>query len=217
MNNTSSPLKILVADQQELIASGLKQLFKTSNAYEIVAHADTGINVLDWLSKNYADILLIDVSLPEMDGIDTTRAVHKAFPKLLIIAHSLLREIEYVNSMLIEGASAYVLKGADMAEFDLAFERVLSGKRYLSPLAQQSVDQGYSHTAKRFDGEYLGLTSREREIIKLIAQEKTNIEIADTLFLNIETIRTYRKSLMTKLNVRNAAGLVKYAVDRCWI
>jgi DNA-binding CsgD family transcriptional regulator len=93
----------------------------------------------------------------------------------------------------------------------------LKGELYLSEAARHSVASGYSYTDKRIDGEYIGLTAREREIIRMIAQERTNGEIASALFLSEDTVKTHRKNLMTKLNVRSVAGLVKYAIDRRWI
>jgi DNA-binding NarL/FixJ family response regulator len=214
--NTTSKTSILVADQLELVSVGLKDLFASSD-FEVCGYAQNGQEVLAWLKDNHADIVLIDVSLPGMDGIDTVRAVHQQYPEQILLAHSLLNEIEYINSMLIEGASGYLLKGADLAEFEKAISSILAGEQYLSEAAQAVVDAGYTYTDKRMGGEYVGLTDREREVIKRIALEKTNNEIADELFLSVETIRTYRKSLMTKLNVKTAAGLVKYAIDRRWV
>lgn len=213
---TSSKVNILVADQQELVAVGLKELFADSHL-QVCGYAQSGNEVIEWLASNQADVIMLDVSLPGMDGIDTTRAVHKAYPEQVMIGYSLLTEIEYVNSMLIEGAKGYVIKGADLAEMEQAIDTVLNGKQYLSPAAQEAVAAGYSYTDKRMDGEYIGLTEREREVIRRIAQEKTNSEIAAELFLSVETVRTYRKSLMAKLDVKSAAGLVKYAVDRRWV
>ena len=207
---------ILVADELELVATGLNEMLRETE-FEVIAFAQTGKEVLTWLESNQVDLLLLDVSLNQMDGIDTTREVHKRYPKQIIMAHSRLREIEYINSMLIEGASGYILKDAHLDEFEFALRAVMGGGKYLSPAAQDAVDKGYSYTDKSMDGEYIGLSQREREIIKLIALEKTNKEIADQMFLSIETIRTYRKSLMTKLNVKTGAGLVKYAVDRRWV
>ena len=207
---------ILVADELELVATGLSELLRDTE-FEVIAYVKTGKEVLAWLENNSADILVLDVSLDQMDGIDTTREVHKLYPTQVIVAHSRLREIEYINSMLIEGASAYILKDADVNEIEIALRIVRNGGTYLSPAAQEAVDKGYNFTDKIMDGQYVGLSQRERDIIKLIALESTNKEIADQMYLSIETIRTYRKSLMTKLNVKTAAGLVKYAVDRRWV
>jgi DNA-binding NarL/FixJ family response regulator len=209
-------IRILVVDQLELVASGLTELFRNSNI-EVAGYAQGGHEVLAWLEENKADVILLDVSLPKMDGIDTTRAVCEKYPEQKLLAHSLLNEIEYINSMLIEGASGYILKGAELTEFELAIATVLNDEQYISPAAVKVVDLGYAYTNKNIDGDYIGLSSRERDIIKFIASEKTNQEMAELLFLSVETIRTHRKSLMTKLNVKSAAGLVKYAVDRRWV
>lgn len=210
-------VRILVADRVELVAQGLKTLFNDQEHIEVVGFASSGIEVLDFLKKVNPDLIVLDVSLPEMDGIDTTRAVRKKFPKQLLLGHSSLKEIEYINSMLIEGASGYVIKGATLDEFLEAIKVVMSGGQYISPELREVVENGYKHTEKHMGGEYIGLTQREKEIIRLIAQEKTNQEIAAELFVSVETVKSHRKNLMTKLNVKSIAGLVKYAVDRCWI
>jgi DNA-binding NarL/FixJ family response regulator len=205
-----------VADQLKLVAKGLHDLFAGSHL-EVVGYAQNGKQVIEWLQHNEADIVLIDISLPQMDGIDTTRAVHRSNPEQLLVGHSSLIQIEYINSMLIEGCSGYIIKDADLAEFETAISQIMAGKKYLSPAAEKVVEEGYSYTDKRMDGEYMGLTEREREVIRRVALEETNQEIADALCLSIETIRTYRKSLMTKLDVKSAGGLVKYAINRRWI
>jgi two-component system, NarL family, nitrate/nitrite response regulator NarL len=110
-----------------------------------------------------------------------------------------------------------VVKGTGKEELIEAIHTVMRGERFISPAAQESVKAGYKYTEKRMDGEYLGLTEREREIIRLIALERTNGEIAAALFISEDTVKTHRKNLMAKLNVRSVAGLVKYAVDRCWV
>lgn len=208
---------ILVADQLELVSIGLSDLFGDESAYKVVGSASTGGEVLDFLESNTVDIVLLDVSLPGMDGIDTAREVCRRNPDQIMIGHSLLPEIEYVNSMLIEGAKGYILKGATLQEFTMAFETILAGKQYLSPAAKASVDKGYQYTDKHMGGEYVGLKDREREVIICIAKEMTNKEISEKLFISVETVRSHRKNLMNKLNVKTGAGLVKYAVDRRWV
>lgn len=213
----SDLVRIIVADRQDLVAKGLQQLLAKEPDLQVVEHVATGQAVLQKLKEDSFDLLIIDVTLPGLDGIDTTREVKKMTPALCVLAHSSLTGIEYINSMLIEGASGYVLKGASEEEFIQAVRVVLDGGRYLSPAALEEVEKGYSHTQKHMEGEYVGLTKREKEIIKLIAQEKTNKEMADELFVSLETIKSHRKNLMTKLNVKSVAGLVKYAVDRAWV
>ena len=206
-----------MADAQELVAEGLRQRFANEPRIAIVGHAHTGRVLLGMVKVEAPDIVLIDISMHEMDGIDTARKVRQQHPSVKVLAHSALTDIEYVNSMLIEGARGYLVKGCTAAEMIEAIDLVMDGGRYISPAARESIANGYRHTDKRMDGEYLRLTGREREIIRLIALECTNEEIAAELFVSTETVKTHRKHLMAKLNVRSTAGLVKYAMDRCWV
>lgn len=210
-------IRIIVVDQHELVALGIRSRLANSTEVEVVGHARTGKELLDRLRETQADLVLIDVSLHEMDGIDTTRHLHRHYPGLKVLAHSSLTEIEYVNSMLIEGASGYVLKDGPADELAIAVQIIMKGETYISASAKHSIANGYQFTEKRMGGEYIGLTKREREIIRMVALDRTNREIADALFITEDTVKTHRKHLMAKLNVRGVAGLVKYAVDRCWV
>jgi DNA-binding NarL/FixJ family response regulator len=208
--------RIHIADPLALIAAGVRVWLTGHDDLEVSGHSPTGRALLDSLKDQLPDLVLLEVSLPEMDGIDTMRAVRKAHPGLRVLAFSALSDIEYVNSMLIEGACGYLVKGGPPEELVHALRAALSGARYLSPAAQESIAKGYKYTEKRPDGEYIGLTQREREIIRLIALERTNGEIGAALGISEETVKSHRKRLMTKLNVRSTAGLVKYALDRRW-
>lgn len=210
-------VRIVVADAQDLVADGLRYRLAQHPTLRIEGHASNGKDLLELLQHTAADLVLLEVSLPGMDGIDTVRLLRKRDRGLRILAHSALVEIEYVNSMLIEGANGYLVKGGTEQELLEAIELVMDGGRYISPAARESVAKGYAHCDKRMDGEYLGLSPREREIIVLIAQERSNDEIGATLHISTETVKTHRKNVMAKLNVRSVAGLVKYARDRCWI
>ena len=212
-----NPVRLIVADAQQLVADGLRDHFSKEPRIMIVGHAATGKTLLKMLETIEVDIVLMDISMHVMDGIDATRQLRRTYPNIKVIAHSALTDIEYVNSMLIEGARGYLVKGCTDQELLDAVELVMDGGRYISDAARESVAKGYAHTDKRMDGEYLGLTQREREIIRLIALEHTNEEIAAKLFLSVDTVKTHRKNLMAKLNVRSTAGLVRYAVDRCWV
>ena len=213
----AAALRVLIADPDDLVAEGMRVRLAQCGGHELVAHAHHGKEALDLIPSSLPDLILLEVSMPVMDGIDTMRAIHQAHPEQLVLAHSALTEIEYVNSMLVEGAAGYLLKGGAVPELQEAIDQVMAGERYLSPAVRDSIETGYAYTDKRPDGEYVGLTEREREIIRLIAMEKTNGEIAATLFISEDTVKTHRKRLMTKLNVRSAAGLVKYAIDRRWV
>jgi DNA-binding NarL/FixJ family response regulator len=211
------PTRIIVADAHDLVAVGIAARLADAPDLSVVGHARTGKELVAMLAQVPADLALLEVSLPEMDGIDTMRHIHKHHEDLKVLAHSQLTEIEYVNSMLVEGAAGYVVKGGPKDELVQAIRTVMEGGCYLSQAARDSVAKGYRFTEKRMGGEYMGLTSREREIIRLVALEYGNTEIADALHISEDTVKTHRKNLMHKLNVRSVAGLVKYAVDRRWV
>lgn len=210
-------VRLIIADPLELIAEGVRSWLRDEVAYEVIGHARTGQELMEVLSAQACEVVLLEVSLPGMDGIDTMRAVKHRFPRQKVLAFSALTGIEYVNSMLIEGAAGYLVKDGQRDELLKALKDVMKGQQYLSVAALRSVEQGYSYTSKRPDGKYIGLTDREREIIRLIALERTNAEMSASLFLSEDTVKAHRKHLMTKLNVRSAAGLVKYALDRRWV
>ncbi len=210
-------IRILVADPLELVAVGIGCWFSDVPELQMVGHSSTGIGLLNMLRSTPADLVLLEVSLPGMDGIDTARALRKQHPEIKILAHSALTEIEYVNSMLIEGAWGYLVKGTTREEMLAAIIAVSEGRRHISEAAQHNLAKGYTYTEKRMDGEYIGLTVREREVIRLVALERTNEEIGALLHVSAETVKTHRKRIMGKLNVRSVAGLVKYAVDRRWV
>lgn len=211
------PVRILVADPLELIADGLRFRLADIPDMQVVDHVATGEDVLARVRKGDVDMVLMEVSMPVKDGIDTTRELKRTFPAIEVIAHSALTGIEYVNSMRVEGAKGYVVKGGAAEEVIAAVRAVREGREYLSPGLLPVVEKGYKFTEKHMGGEYIRLSERERSIIRLIALERTNEEISAELFLSVETVKTHRKNLMTKLNVRSAAGLVKYAVDRSWV
>ncbi|MCC6540771.1 MAG: response regulator transcription factor [Flavobacteriales bacterium] len=209
--------RIIVADALDVVADGLRYRLADRSDLEIVAHAATGTELLDQLMYIEADLILLDVSLPGKDGIDTMRTLHRRFPGIRVLAYSALVAIEYVNSMLIEGADGYLVKGGDKEELIEAIRTTMAGGCHISPAARESVSKGYAYCDKRMDGEYIGLSQREREVIVLIAQERTNEEIGEIMHISPDTVKTHRKRVMTKLNVRTSAGLVKYAHDRRWV
>lgn len=209
--------RLIIADPLPIVADGLRTWLKDHPRYVVADQVRSGMELLAALDKASFDLVLMDVSLPEMDGIDTMRAIRKRHPEQRVLAFSDLMEIEYINSMLIEGSVGYLSKSCGPMELRFALAQVLAGDRYLSDAAARAVEQGYAHTSKHPGGAYIGLTSREREIIRMVAQERTNEEIANTLFISVDTVKSHRRQLMTKLNVRNSAGLVRYALGRRWV
>jgi|JI10StandDraft_1071094.scaffolds.fasta_scaffold27059_3 two-component system nitrate/nitrite response regulator NarL len=210
-------VKIIIADASMPSANGLRDLLQKVPGYTVVSVVGNGKELLDLLKDHPCDLVLMEVGMPVMDGIDTMRSIRELHPAIVVLTVTKLNAIEYINSMLVEGAKGYFLKSGRSEELLHAIQQVLRGEQYLSPAAQESVDKGYAYTSKDPSGAYVGLTPRERDVIRLIALERTNDEIAVHLSISTDTVKSHRKSLMTKLNVRSAAGLVKYAVDREWI
>lgn len=210
-------VRIIIADPLLVVATGLTTWLQDHGRYHVAAHVRSGKDLLERLKGDRFDVVIMEVSLPEVDGIDAMRAIRKDLPDQVVLAFSDLLEIEYVNSMLVEGAMGYLSKSCGPEELRFALLEILAGRRYLSERAMKAVEAGYAHTTKHPDGEYIGLTQREREIIRMVAREHTNEEIARALFISPETVKSHRRQLMTKLNVRNSAGLVKYAVGRRWV
>lgn len=217
MENKKPTVRLIIADPLRIVAEGLRTWLKDHVRYEVATHVRTGPALLEALAAAPYDLVLMEVALPDLDGIDTMRSIRKHFPEQAVLAFSDQLEIEYVNSMLIEGARGYLCKSCGPEELRFALSEVLSGSEYLSEAARMEVAKGYAHTSKHPGGAYIGLTSREREIIRMVAQERTNEEIAHALFISVDTVKSHRRQLMGKLNVRNSAGLVRYAVGRRWV
>lgn len=210
-------VRLIIADPLAVVAAGLTSWLADHVRYQVVAHVRTGRELIERMNTERFDLVIMEVSLPELDGIDTMRAIRKEFPDQAVLAFSALLEIEYINSMLVEGAMGYLTKTCAPEELRFALSEVIAGNRYLSDDARKVVERGYAHTTKHPDGEYIGLTTREREVIRMVALEHTNEEIAMALFISVDTVKSHRRQLMTKLNVRNSAGLVRYAVGRRWV
>jgi len=211
------PIRVTIAEPLDVVVAGIRSWLGSGSGFTLTGHTRSGPELLELLEHQPCDLVLMEVSLPGMDGIDTMRAVRQAFPGQRVLAFSALTEIEFVNSMLVEGAMGYLTKNATRDEFLHAMREVFIGTCYISPAAKQNVERGYVYTSKDPNGEYVGLTTREREIIRMIAEELTNEEMAQALFISSDTVKSHRKQLMAKLNVRNGAGLVRYAIGRRWV
>lgn len=176
---------------------------------ELVGQARDGKSCLAFLVSHTADIILMDISLPDISGIDLCAAIKAKYPGIMVLGLSFFKEGKYVAGMLKNGASGYVLKSTDKEELLQAIHDVHAGKTYLSSEAEQAVKyesyNGRNHSPH--------LTRREKEVLLLIAEGNTNPEIAEMLFISAATVDSHRKNLLAKLNVRNTAMLIKCAID----
>lgn len=207
-------IKIMVADDHRVFREGIVSILEHNDEIEVVAQARDGKEVLEKLSETAPDLILMDISMGSAGGIETTRMVKEQYPNVKILVLSMHSESSYIVKMLEAGASGYLLKDAGSRELINAIKAVAEGHSYFSSqvsatLVGQLLEKG-KKTAERKEG--IPLTRREVEILKLIAGEYSNPEIAEKLFISIRTVDTHRRNLLEKLGVKNTAGLVKYAI-----
>jgi two-component system, NarL family, nitrate/nitrite response regulator NarL len=211
----NQPIKVLIADDHQMFIEGIKALLKGIKDIEVMAEANNGKQIVEQLSRHNIDVVLTDVQMPEMTGIEATQVISEKFPKVKVIALTMFNESGYVSRMLRAGASGYILKNADKKELINAIQQVAKGENYYSPeITLRLIDKMKGKKEKSISVVQLDeLSEREKEILKLIAQENTNAEIAEKIFLSPLTVNTHRKNLIRKLGVKNTAGLVRYAVE----
>ena len=197
--------KILIVDDHPVLANGLKTLLEE---YKMSSNADIAISGKDCNKKLEAteyDLILLDINLPDTSGIDLCETIHKNYPSTKILALTSFSEFTCVNNMMTNGASGYVLKNAMPEEIIKGIETVMSGEIFLC----HEVDI----LMKKETETHVFLTRRETDLLRLITEGYTNQEISEKLFLGSETIKSYRKNLLFKLNAKNTAALVKMALE----
>ena len=205
-------VKIAIADDHELIIQGLSLMLESVEWAQIVWKNTGGLQLLENLQRTQPDVLLLDIQMPACNGIDLCRDISKAMRDLKIIALTNFDESYYVKQMLRNGARGYLLKNTGQDTLVQALKEVCDGKIFLDAHLQYILLEQLTTTRnKRTDTH---LTRRETEILKLIADEKSNQEIADQLFISLRTVETHRLNLNQKLSAKNTAGLVKEAMKR---
>lgn len=201
-----------IVDDHSLIISGLAHMLNDQPNYPILFTATDGKQLMAGLEQTVPDVLLLDIELPDTNGIELCTTVLKEYPALRIIALTNHDEVVFVRKMMRGGASGYLLKGTDKNNLLTAIDTVAQGQQFLDRQIEQAILQ-QTIAGKRTSVE-VKLTKRENEILALVANEYTNQEIADKLFLSIRTVESHRHSLNHKLNIKNSAGLVKEAYLR---
>jgi len=208
-------ISIVLADDHHLVRQGLRALLSADRTFQIVGEAADGRAALDEVERAHPDVLILDVSMPGLDGLEVARLVTQRHPDVRVVIVSMHNGEDYVLRAMRSGAHGYVLKDASADALVEAVHTVLAGKRYLcSPLSERAIEsyirQGETAPVDIYDT----LTTREREIFQLIADGNTNNEIADRLSISVRTVETHRANLMRKLNLRTHAHLVAYALRR---
>ena len=201
-------IKVYIVEDHSVVVEGIRSLLQDEREFDLVGYAATGKACLDYFHNHTADIIFMDISLPDMNGIDLCKIMKKNYPGIMILALSTFNQGIYISKMMENGASGYLLKNAGRQEIIQALYDVSNGKTYLSFEAGQALKS----IALKKTGNPL-LTKREKEILQLITEGLTNTEIAEKLFISIDTVDTHRKNLYSKLNVKNTVMLMRYAID----
>lgn len=206
-------VKIILADDHQMFLDGLAALLQQIEHLEIVATVNNGKQAIDTLAQKKCDLVIIDLHMPDMDGIATTRAVKKDYPQVKVLGLTMDNELESVRALLDAGASGYILKNTGRTELELAIDQVMKGENYLSSAVGNQLAQSLLLNKKKPEDNLLHqLTEREIEILAMIANENSNTEIAEKLFISPKTVETHRKNLMKKIDVHNSLGIYKFAV-----
>lgn len=206
-------IKILITDDHQLVIDGIKLMLAEADDLQYVGAANSGEHALELLATTPTDVLLLDINMPGMDGLETCRRVRAAFPSVKILMLSMLREGSLVKLLLNEGASGYLLKNAGKDEVIEAIRKVHRGERAVSSEVLDIFLQPDSQKKRLMTSPFPSLSRREKQILQLIVDEKTTGEIAEELFISFGTVETHRRNILMKLNARNTAGLVKAAIE----
>ncbi len=201
-------ISVFIVDDHPVVVQGIQSLLVNEEGIYWAGHALTAAACAAWCDKNDVDVILMDINLPDKSGIDLCSEIKNKKPKIRILALSTLNQPSYIRKMIESGATGYILKNADKEELLTAIKNVANGETHLCMEALEVVKHTYnSETGKPI------LTRREKEILILIAEGLTNAEMAKKLFVSQWTVDSHRKSIMTKLNTKNTAMLIKYAND----
>jgi len=206
-------IKILLADDHKIIREGLRALIEKQPDMEVAAEAQDGLTTVKLARKLLPQIIIMDIGMPEMNGIEATRKIVSENGDVKIIALSMHSDRRFVLEMLKAGASGYLLKDSAFEELVTAIHTVMTNQPYLSPKVTDIVVKEYLHHLPKNESNVFNiLTVREREVLQLLAEGKSTKQIASTLNLSVKTVETHRQQVMEKLEIRTVAELTKYAI-----
>jgi len=208
-------IRILLADDHKITREGLRSLLDNQQDMEVVAEAEDGRTAVSLVREVVPSVVIMDVSMPDLNGVEATRQIIAQFPDVKIIALSMHSDTLFVTEMLKSGASGYLLKDCAFEELAAAIRVVVAGKTYLSPSVSGVVVDDYLHRLSKADfSDSEILTDREREVLQLLAEGKSTKQIALKLHISVKTVETHRRQMMNKLDIHTVAELTKYAIRK---
>jgi len=203
-------IRLIITDDHPVIRDGIKTILSKDKDIEVVAFAANGPELLEILETTPADVILMDINMPGMTGIEATKLVKKKYPEIKVISFSQYDEKRFIKQSLKNGANGYLLKNSPASELIRAIKMVNEGGMYLDPDLPNVFD---TTTKPKSNSLFPDLSKREVEVLKEICKEKNTNEIAEALFISPNTVETHRSNLLLKVGVKNTAGLVKWAIE----
>ena len=210
----SDPIRVLIADDHIIVRSGLRLLLEAEPDIEVVGEALEGGEALNLVEKHLPDVVLMDIAMPGMNGLEATRQIKASWPQVNVLVLTMHRSDEYFFEMLKAGASGYILKGAETSDLIHAVRVVGRGEVFLYPTIAQKLVKDYLNLVQWGEESGSSLSSREKEILRLLGEGYSTKEIAEELVISQSTVHTHRSNLMTKLGLSNRRELIQYARQR---
>jgi len=207
-------IRLLLADDHRIMREGLKALVEKEPDMDVIGEAETGKATVELAGKLSPHLVVMDIAMPDLNGIEATRRIVKATPNVRVVALSAHADQHFIREMLAAGAAAYVLKDTAYEELVRAIREVMRGKKYLSPDIARGVLDSYVKLSRPLSENpaFVVLTDREREVLQMIAEGKSTKEIAGELAVSVKTVETHRRNIMEKLDLHSIAELTKYAI-----
>jgi DNA-binding NarL/FixJ family response regulator len=207
-------IKVLIADDHQLFREGLVNLISSAPDIEVIAEAKDGKEAIEKTISLKPDVVLVDIGMPKMNGIEATRIIKKQDQQVKVIAVSMHSDRQFVKGILEAGADGYLLKNCTYRQLIDAIKSVNGGKKYLSEDITELVIQGYLDPAEEAADNQDDLSERELEILKLYAEGKSTREISEKLFISVKTVGTHKQHIFDKLDLKSNADMVKYAIKK---
>lgn len=206
-------VNILLADDHTIVRDGIKTLLEDEVGFNIVTEVQNGVKAVEACENHDVDVVIMDISMPKMNGIEATEQIKEEHPEIKILALTMLDEDQHIRKMIEAGASGYILKSSDKDELVEAITSILEGQHYFSEDATRSVMMDLVRgESEKPTSDPAQLTDREKEILEYIVKQYTNQQIADELYISIRTVDAHRRNLLQKTGAKNTAGLVTYAI-----
>jgi len=210
----SDRIRVLIADDHTIVRSGLRLLLEAEPDIDVVGEALEGREALNLVEKHLPDVVLMDIAMPGMDGLEATRQIKDSWPQVKVLVLTMHRSDEYLFEMLKAGASGYILKGAETSDLIHAVRVVGRGEVFLYPTMAQKLVEDYLNFIQWGEGTGSSLSPREKEILRLLSEGCSTKEIAEILVISPSTVHSHRSNLMTKLGLNSRRELIQYARQR---